>query len=95
MTGFGSETYSKEELVAELGSAYLCALTGIEAGTFDNSAAYVAGWLQKLSNDRSLIISAASAAQKSVDYILNIQPKKNDAPLVTENPDESMVHVGT
>jgi len=68
--GFGSEVYSREELTAELGSAYLCALTGIETGTIDNSAAYVAGWLRKLSDDRSLIISAASAAQKAVDYIM-------------------------
>jgi len=71
--GFGSEVYSREELVAELGSAYLCALTGIETGTIDNSAAYVAGWLRKLSDDRSLIITAASSAQKAVDYIMGFQ----------------------
>lgn len=69
--GFGSEKYSKEELVAEIGASFLCARCGIENKTIDNSAAYIQGWLKRLDNDKTLIISAAAQAQKAVDYILN------------------------
>ncbi len=68
-TYFGSTNYSKEELVAEFTAAMLCGISGIE-NTIDNSAAYVAGWLGKLKNDRGMIISAASKAQYAVDHIL-------------------------
>jgi antirestriction protein ArdC len=66
---FGSETYSKEELVAEFGAAYLNAHAGIE-GTLDNSAAYIQGWLKALRNDPKLAIIAASQGQKAADHIL-------------------------
>jgi len=69
--GFGSEKYSKEELVAEIGASFLCALCGIENKTINNSAAYIQGWLKRLNNDKTLIISASAQAQKAVDYILN------------------------
>lgn len=68
-TTFGNETYSKEELVAELAAAFLCARCGID-NTLDNSAAYIQGWLKALANDPKMIVTAASAAQKAVDYIL-------------------------
>ncbi len=67
---FGSETYSKEELVAEFGAAYLCASAGIET-TINNSASYINGWLKKLKSDPKLAILAASQGQKAADYILN------------------------
>ena len=68
---FGSETYSKEELIAELGAAYLINHCGLETtGSFRNSAAYVANWLTALRNDKRLLVSAASKAQKAVDFIL-------------------------
>lgn len=68
---FGSEIYSKEELTAELGSAFLMAHCGLETpDTFNNSAAYINGWLQALRNDRRLVVSAAGAAEKAVKYIL-------------------------
>ena len=66
------EIYSKEELIAEMGAAYLCGTANI-TGTFDNSAAYIASWLQALKNNRTLLVKAASAAQKAADYILNKQ----------------------
>lgn len=69
---FGSETYSKEELVAEIGTAMLCAMCGIDNSTIENSAAYIGGWLQKLKNDPRLIIRAAGQAQKAADYILGV-----------------------
>lgn len=68
---FDSETYSKEELVAEIGASFLCSLSGIESKTIGNQAAYVGSRLSKLRNDKKLIITAASLAQKAADYILN------------------------
>ena len=71
---FGSENYSKEELVAELGSAFLINMLGIETEkSFKNSSAYVQNWLQVLKNDNKFIISASSKAEKAVKYILNEQ----------------------
>lgn len=68
---FGSRDYSQEELVAEMGAAYLCGISGIEMATLDNSAAYIQGWLKKLRNDKRFIVSASNLAQHAVDYILN------------------------
>lgn len=71
VAAFGSETYSKEELVAEIGSATLMNVTGIETPkTFKNSAAYIQSWLKVLRNDNKFIISASSKAEKAVNYIL-------------------------
>lgn len=67
---FGSESYSKEELVAELGAAMLCGFTGIAPRVIGNSAAYLQSWITRLKADSRLIISAASAAQKAADHIL-------------------------
>lgn len=67
---FGDHEYSKEELVAEMTAAFLCAESGIEQKTLDNSAAYCAGWLKKLKNDRSMLIQAASQATKAANFIL-------------------------
>lgn len=67
---FGSEDYSKEELVAELGAAFLCGHAGIEQETIEHCAAYIASWRARLSDDKRLIISAAAQAQKAADYIL-------------------------
>lgn len=66
---FGSETYSKEELVAEIGSASIMNLLGIETPqTFKNSAAYIKNWLSVLKNDNKFIVSASSKAEKAVNY---------------------------
>ena len=68
---FGSQGYSKEELVAEIGSAMLMNCLGIETeDTFDNSAAYINGWLNKLKGDNKFIVSAAGKAEKAAKYIL-------------------------
>lgn len=69
---FGSEDYSKEELVAEIGSAMMMHLTGIETThSSRNSAAYIQGWLRALRDDRKLIVSAASKAAAAVEFILD------------------------
>lgn len=68
---FGSQVYSKEELCAELGSAIILNQIGIETPqTFKNSAAYIQNWLQVLKNDNKFIVSAASKAEKAVNYIM-------------------------
>lgn len=75
IASFGSETYSKEELVAELGASFLCAKTRIINRTIDNSASYIQSWLRALKNDKTLIVSASQQAQKAVDYIMGIDYK--------------------
>ena len=69
---FGSDTYSKEELTAEFGSAMLMNILGIETNkTFRNSTAYIQSWLKVLKNEPRWIVSASSIAEKAVEYILN------------------------
>ena len=70
---FGSESYSKEELIAEMGAAMLCGVTGISPATIPNSAAYLQGWINRLRGDSKLLVSAASAAQKATDFILGVR----------------------
>ena len=69
---FGSDAYSKEELIAEIGSAALVNHAGLETDkSFRNSAAYIQNWLQVLKNDKRFIVSAAGKADKAVELILN------------------------
>jgi antirestriction protein ArdC len=67
---FASPDYSAEELVAEMGAAFLCGDAGIVAATLDWSASYVESWLRVLNGDPALVIFAASRAQKAADLIL-------------------------
>lgn len=69
---FGSCDYSKEELVAELGAAFLCAQVGID-NNIEQSAAYLKGWMEKLTDDNKLLIQAAGLAQRAADYILDVK----------------------
>lgn len=67
---FGSPDYSREELVAELSSAFLCAVAGISPPTVENAASYIQSWVNVLKGDKRLVVAAAGAAQKSADWIL-------------------------
>ena len=67
---FGSGDYSKEELIAEMGAAFLCGHCTIVNRTIDNSAAYIQGWLNRLRNDKKLVVLAGAQAQKAADCIL-------------------------
>lgn len=69
-TKFGSEQYSQEELIAEMGASFLTSLAGIGEKPFDNHVAYIQNWLQTLENDKRCIIYASGKAQRAVDYIL-------------------------
>ena len=69
---FGSHEYSREELCAELGAAFLNNHCGLETdASFRNSAGYIQGWLKALKDDKHLIIAAAGAAEKAVSLVLN------------------------
>ena len=69
IAAFGSAVYSKEELAAEFGSAFLGAHAGIQ-GTLDNGAAYIAGRSRALRADNRMVITAASQGQRAADYII-------------------------
>lgn len=71
ITRFGDSAYSREELVAEIGSAMICNRIGIEhEKAFKNSAAYIASWLKALKNDNKMIVWAAKKAEEAARYIL-------------------------
>ena len=71
---FGSESYSKEELIAEMTSAMLCGIAGIEQRILENSAAYLKTWITRLKSDSRLLVSAASQAQRAADFIQGKAP---------------------
>jgi antirestriction protein ArdC len=62
--------YVKEELVAEIGSAFMCNEAEILPKTIENSVAYCQSWIEHLKKDDNLIITASSKAQKAADYLL-------------------------
>lgn len=76
MAEFGSEIYSLEELIAELGSSYLASHTGIIEAGIKNSSAYIKGWIGKLKNDKRFIVMASGQAQRAVDHILNLEAER-------------------
>ena len=82
MSFFGDENYSKEELTAEIGAAFLCAEIRIDTlNVLNRSASYIQSWLQKLKDDKTFIFRASSKAQKAVDFILgnSYEAKPNNA----------------
>ena len=93
--GFGSDPYCREELIAEMGAAFLCGQAGIVDQIVDNSAAYLDAWLERLSNDRTLIVHAAAQAQKAADYILGIQPGEIEEESTRAETSPEPVEVGS
>lgn len=87
LSPFGSPDYSREELVAEMSSAFLAAVAGISPPTIEQSAAYLDNWCRALKGDKRLVINAAGAAQKSSDWILGTS--FDDAP-PTHNAGEKL-----
>ena len=72
MVAFGSESYSQEELVAEIGSAMCLNKCGIDCEkAFKNSVAYLQSWLKVLKNDPKMIVFASAQAEKAVKYMFN------------------------
>jgi antirestriction protein ArdC len=72
----GDEGYAREELVAELGSAFLCADIGITPEVREDHAAYIASWISVLQHDSRAIFSAAAHAQRAADYLHGLQPQQ-------------------
>jgi antirestriction protein ArdC len=72
---FGDAGYAMEELVAEIGAAFLCADLGIVPETRPDHAAYIASWLKVLKDDKRAIFTAASHAQKAADYLIGLRPQ--------------------
>ena len=71
ITRFGDKDYTREELVAEIGSAMICNRIGIESEkAFRNSAAYIQSWLKALKDDNRMIVWASSKAEEAAKYIL-------------------------
>ena len=89
---FGSKQYAREELVAELGSAFLSAYFGIRTDNIEkNNSAYVQSWLKALENDHRLIVDAADYADKAVKFILDgfEEPKEEPKKEPKEDPKPS------
>ncbi|MGH9436676.1 MAG: ArdC family protein [Terriglobia bacterium] len=76
---WGDEGYAREELVAELGAAFLCADLEITPEVREDHASYLATWLTVLKNDHRAIFQAAAHAQRAVDYLHGLQPKQAEA----------------
>ena len=81
---FGDKAYAAEELVAELGAAFLTASLGIpNERTLENAVAYLDNWLSVLRSDSRAIFTAASAASAAADYILSFsqtpEPEEQEA----------------
>jgi antirestriction protein ArdC len=72
---FGDEGYAREELVAEIGSAFLCCDLGITPDIREDHAAYLDHWLKALREDKRAIFQAAAHAQRAVDYLHSLQPQ--------------------
>ncbi len=73
---FGDEGYAREELVAELSAAFLCADLGLELRDRDDHAAYIGSWLKVLKDDARAIFTAAAHAQRAVDYLHGLQARE-------------------
>lgn len=75
---WGDEAYAREELVAELGAAFLCADLGLtpEAGT--DHAAYIQSWLKVLKNDKRAVFSAAAHAQRAANFLHGFQQSQEE-----------------
>jgi antirestriction protein ArdC len=75
---WGDGGYAMEELVAELGSAFLCADLDLTPEIREDHAAYIANWLEVLKNDKRAIFSAAAHAQRAADYLARLQTKDSE-----------------
>lgn len=75
-TRWGDDGYAREELVAELGAAFLCADLGLELEPRPDHASYIASWLKVLQDDRRFIFTAAAHAQRAADFLHQLQAVK-------------------
>ena len=76
---FGDDDYSREELVAEMSAAFVARAVGIGTDTLERSAAYLDSWITTLKEDKRAVVTAAGAAQKAADWILNERSEETAA----------------
>jgi len=84
---WGDEGYAMEELVAELGSAFLCADLGLTPEVREDHAAYIANWLTVLKGDKRAIFSAAAHAQRAAEFLHKLQPEPTPTPTPDPEPE--------
>lgn len=77
---FGDDAYAAEELVAELGSAFLCADLGVTPEPGEDHASYIDHWLKVLKGDKKAIFTAAAHAQRAADFPHGLQPSPSPEP---------------
>ncbi len=88
LTGrFGEEAYAMEELIAELGAAFLVSDLGLSSEPRPDHASYIASWLKVLKSDKRAIFTASSKAQSAADYLNGLQPR----PALTEEKWRDMI----
>ncbi len=75
---FGDAGYAMEELVAELGAAFLCADLDLSPEPREEHASYLGHWLSVMKADKRAIFSAAAHAQRAADYLQKLQPKPQE-----------------
>jgi antirestriction protein ArdC len=75
---YGDAGYAMEELVAEIGAAFLCSDLGITSEIREDHAGYFQSWLTVLKNDTRAIFAAASHPQKAVDFLKSLQPQTEE-----------------
>ena len=75
---FGDEGTAREELVAELGAAFLCADLNLTPEVREDHAAYIQSWITVLKNEKRAIFSAAAHAQRAADYLYSLQPQRTE-----------------
>ena len=85
---WGDEGYAQEELVAELGTAFLCADLELASEPREENASYIANWLEVLKNDTHFIFKAAAHAQRAADYLASFS-RRDDAIAITDVNDEA------
>ncbi|HTV49183.1 MAG TPA: ArdC-like ssDNA-binding domain-containing protein [Phycisphaerae bacterium] len=85
-TGHETPEYVREELIAEMSAAYLCARAGIQPATIENQAAYIGSWIKVLRGNNRLAVVAAGAAQKAADWITG----QHGAAVATEQQPEAI-----
>lgn len=71
---YGDDQYAAEELVGELGAAFICSEMGITKSNLDQSAAYIQYWVEKLKNNKHFITTAAGEASRATKYLFQLQP---------------------
>ena len=87
---WGDEGYAREELVAELGAAFLCADLGLALEPRPDHASYLASWLEVLKGDKRFIFTAAAHAQRACDHLHGLQPGTSAAGLARDEPSSAL-----